>query len=204
MHISWLGQTCVKIQTKNQDQDALIVIDPYKPTTGNFPRSFSPNIVLFCGSSQNSATLSQDPFQIETLGEFELKNIVIYSLPAGQGNKAFKIVSEEMTIVHLGRLTENIANGEMEALLNPDILLIPAGGSPSYITRKIAANLATALEPRIIIPIGYQCDTAPNDKQLNVFISELGLKPENSDKKIIIKKKDLPAEETKLIILEKE
>ena len=81
MHISWMGQTCVKIQTKNDERDATIVINPYKPSTGNFPRSFTPDIALFSTSSKGSVTLSQDPLVIETTGEFELNNIVIYSIP---------------------------------------------------------------------------------------------------------------------------
>ena len=43
----------------------------------------------------------------------------------------------------------------------------------------------------------------PKAKPVSDFIKELGLKPEVTDKKIIIKAKDLPQEETKLYILEK-
>ena len=35
------------------------------------------------------------------------------------------------------------------------------------------------------------------------FMKELGLKPDTIEKKVIIKKKDLPQEEMKLIVLEK-
>jgi hypothetical protein len=35
------------------------------------------------------------------------------------------------------------------------------------------------------------------------FIKELGLKPEITDKKVIVKKKDLPQEDMKLYLLEK-
>ncbi|MEK9132693.1 MAG: MBL fold metallo-hydrolase, partial [Patescibacteria group bacterium] len=75
MHISWLGQTCVKLQTKNLDQDVTILIDAYKPKTGEFPRSFSPDVVLFSDGTDNAATLSQDPFTVNSLGEVEVKNI---------------------------------------------------------------------------------------------------------------------------------
>ncbi len=204
MHISWLGQTCVKLQTKNLDKDAVILINGYKPKTGNFPRSFTPDIALYSSGLDNAATLSQDPFVMNTYGELDIKNVIIYALPNGENNTIFKIKAEDLIIVHLGKITENLENGQLEKIMNPDILLIPAGGKPSYIEQKIAANLITVLEPRIIIPIGIKCDTDPEAKPATIFISEVGLKAENGGNKIIIKKKDLPQEETKLIILEKE
>ncbi|MFH1789584.1 MAG: MBL fold metallo-hydrolase [bacterium] len=204
MHISWLGQTCVKIQTKNINVDSTIVINAYKPKKGSFPRYFSPEIALFSSGMDNTATLSQNPFVISTLGEFEMQGIVIYSLPDDENNRIFKLVSEGMTIVHLGKLNKNIENSRLEKIMNPDILFIPVGGRPNYLERKMAASLATAIEPRIIIPIGFKCDTDPDSKPISMFVDEAGLKPENQTKKIIIKKKDLPADETKLIVLDKE
>ena len=92
----------------------------------------------------------------------------------------------------------------MEKILSPDILFIPVGGGENYLNAKEAAALATALEPRIIIPMAYSCDTDPDAGTITSFIKELGIKPEATEKKVIIKKKDLPQEETKLIVLEKE
>lgn len=204
MHISWLGQTCIKLQTKNLDQEATILIDAYKPKKGDFPRSFSPDIALFSGGRENAATLTQNPFIIDSLGEFELKNIVVYSLPNLENNNIFKINTEGMSIVHLGKLNKNLDNGELEQIMNPDILFIPAGGEPDYLDPKTAAALVTTLEPRIVVPMGYKCDLEPQAQPISKFISEVGLKPENETKKIIIKKKDLPTEETRLIVLDKE
>lgn len=92
----------------------------------------------------------------------------------------------------------------MEKILSPDILFIPVGGGANYLGAKEAAALATALEPRVIIPMAYHCDTDPDAAPVTAFVKELGLKPEATEKKVIIKKKDLPQEETKLIVLEKE
>jgi len=204
MHINWMGQTCIKLQTKNYDNGAVILFDGYKPAKGNFPRSFTPDIAIFSSGTKNIATLSQNPFIVDTLGEFELKNIVIHSLPGKKGNNISKIIAEGMTIVHLGKLQQTLENGELEKILNPDILFVPVGGEPTYLNIKATVALITALEPRIIIPTGYKCDTEQGAKPISDFISEIGLKPETESKKIIIKKKDLPVEETKLIIVDKD
>ena len=204
MHISWLGQTCVKLQTKNLDQDVTILIDAYKPKTGEFPRSFSPDVVLFSDGTDNAATLSQDPFMVNSLGEVEVKNIMIYDIPGPEGSVIYKLNGEGLTLVHLGRLKKTLDNAEMEKILSPDILFIPVGGGSNYLNAKEAAALATALEPRVIIPMAYHCDTDPDAAPITVFIKELGIKPEATEKKVVIKKKDLPQEKTKLIVLEKE
>ena len=204
MHISWLGQTCIKLQTKNLDKDVTIVLDAYKPKKGEFPRSFSPDVALFSAGTDNAATLSQNPFILNSLGEVEVKNIMIYALPDSEGNIIYKLNGEGMTLVHLGKLKKTLSNAEMEKILSPDILFIPVGGGANYLDAKAAAALATALEPRIIIPLAHKCDTDPDAAPISAFIKELGLKPEITEKKVIIKKKDLPQEETKLIILEKE
>ena len=204
MHISWLGQTCIKLQTKNLDKDVTIILDAYKPKTGEFQRSFSPDVALFSAGQENAATLSQDPFVVNSLGEVEIKNVMIYAVPGPEGSIIYKLNGEGLTLVHLGRLKKTLDNAEMEKILNPDILFIPVGGGSNYLSAKEAAALATALEPRIIVPLAYHCDTDPNAAPITAFIKELGIKPEATEKKVIIKKKDLPQEETKLIVLEKE
>jgi L-ascorbate metabolism protein UlaG (beta-lactamase superfamily) len=207
MHINWLGQTCVKLQSKNtKDEDVVILIDPYRPSFGEFPRSFSPNIVLYSKGEDGSATMSQGPFAVQTLGEVELKDTMIYALPGPEGTNdiVFKIISEGLTIAHLGRLSKKLNTETIAKLGSPDILFIPVGGEKSgTLDAEDAAATVTALEPRIIIPVAYRCDTDPKAADVNDFIKTLGLKPEATDKKFIIKKKDLPQEETKLYILEK-
>lgn len=129
---------------------------------------------------------------------------MIYAVPGPEGSVIYKLNGEGLTLVHLGKLKKPLDNAEMEKILSPDILFIPVGGGANYLDPKTAAALATALEPRIIIPMAYSCDTDPDAAPVTAFIKELGLKPEAKEKKVIIKKKDLPQEETKLIILEKE
>lgn len=202
MHLNWLGQTCVKLQTKNLDEDVVILIDPYRPQKGDFPRSFSPQIALFSRGAEGGATLSQNPFVLDTLGECEVKNVVIYAVPAAD-SVVFKVNAEGLNVVHLGRLNKKVEAEVLEKVGTPDILFVPVGDGKEYLNPEDAAALVTALEPRIVIPMAYRCDTDPGAQPVEAFIKEMGLKPEMTDKKFIIKQKDLPQEETKLMILEK-
>ena len=202
MHISWLGQTCVRLQTKNLDEDITVIIDGYKPKTGDFPRSFTPQIALYSHGEDDTTTVSQDPFIISTSGECEVKGVMCYGYPCKDG-QIFKINSENLNLIHLGKITKKLEPEILEKLGTPDILFIPIGGGPNYLSITDAVDVITSIGPRIVIPIAYQCDNDPKASTLSDFIKVYGVKPDVTDKKIIIKKKDLPAEDTKLMVLEK-
>lgn len=201
MHISWIGQTCVRLQTKNGDEDITVVIDGYKPEVGDFPRSFSPQIALYSHGEEDTTTLSQEPFIFSSSGECEVKGVMCYSFPTADG-QVFKINSENINLIHLGKITKKLSNEVLEKLGTPDVLFIPVGGGKEYLSAADAAEMVTAMEPRIVIPMAYQCDTDPKAGTLSDFVKVLGIKPDVTDKKIILKKKDLPTE-TKLMVLEK-
>ncbi len=201
MHISWIGQTCVRLQTKNGDEDITVIIDGYKPAVGDFPRSFSPQIALYSHGEEDTTTLSQEPFIFSSSGECEVKGVMCYSFPTADG-QVFKINSENMNLVHLGKITKKLSNEVLEKLGTPDVLFIPVGGGKEYLSAADAAEMVTAMEPRIVIPMAYQCDTDPKAGALSDFVKVLGLKADVTDKKIILKKKDLPTE-TKFMVLEK-
>lgn len=204
MHISWLGQTAIRLQTKYLDEDVTIVIDAYKPAAGEFPRSLSPTIALFSNGLEGSVvSLAQKPFVLDTLGECEIKEVMITSSPGEDGGLIFKINAEQMNLVHLGRLHKKPDMAELEKIGAIDILFIPVGGGTDYLSAEDAGAIVTELEPRLIIPMAYHCDSDPKAKPVAEFIKELGLKPDTTDKKVIIKKKDLSAEDMKLVVLEK-
>jgi len=203
MHISWLGQTCIKLQTKNSNEETTIIFDPYRPSEGDFPRSLSGDIVLFSNGENNTITISGNPFTISSLGEFDIKNNIITTWPGVDGSIIYKVTSENLQVVHLGKINKKISPESLEGIGKVDVLLIPVGGKPNYLTIEEAVECVSEIEPRIIIPIAYASDNDPKNEPVENFIKKIGLKPEVTDKKIIIKSKDLPTDDAKLMILEK-
>lgn len=204
MHISWLGNTAVKIQVKPADKDVTIVIDPYKPEKGSFPRSLAPDIGLYTRGEKNSVILSGNPFVLATPGECETKGVLI---TAAQGEKAenikIRLDAEQMSVGHLGLANKQLTEKELEVLADVDILLIPVGGENCY-DAQTAAKAATAIEPKVIIPIAFKSDNDPKAKPAEDFLKEMGIANTTPEKKFIIKKKNLPAEETQVVVLSKE
>lgn len=203
MHISWLGGTTIKIQAKPFDTDVTIVLDPYKPLTGEFPRSLAPDIAIFTHGQDGAITLSGAPFIMENPGECETKGVLIAAASHTAPDMiVVRFDAEEISLGHLG-LTSTPPTGEaLEVLSGVDILFVPVG-SKSAMTADVAAKVVASIEPRIVIPIAMQSDNDPKAESATAFLREMGANPE-PQKKIIIKQKDLPQEETVVYLLEKE
>lgn len=204
MHFSWLGGTAVKIQAKPLDQEVVLIIDPYKPAAGAFPRNLSPDIGLYSRGEADSITLSGQPFILSTPGECETKGVLITAAPGHTAEALIlRIDAEDLSIGHLGRINSPLNDAQLEVLSEVDVLFVPFGGEGCYDAEE-AAKAVSAIEPRIVIPIGFQSDNDPQAAPVNQFLKEMGATNGQPEKKVIIKKKDLPTEETRVIILAKE
>ena len=204
MHISWLGTTAIKIQTKPFDNDVTILIDPYKPKTGTFPRSLSADIALYTRGIQGSITVSGNPFTLETTGEVETHGVLVTAIRGEHaGHTMLRIDTEKMSIGHLGLRDTQMTNAQLEMLAGVDILFLPVGDMGCFGARS-AVKAIQSIEPRIVIPMAYKSDNDPDAKTLDGFIKEVGVTPREEEKKVIIKKKDLPQEEMHVIVVSKE
>lgn len=204
MHFSWLGGTSVKIQIKPKNNDVVIVVNPYKPVKGSFPKSLSPDIAIFTNGEKDSITLSGNPFILSTPGEIEVKDVLISSAQGnGLDETLLRIDTEGISVAHLGITNKPLTEKQLEIVGGVDILLLPVGGGKMFNAEQ-ALNALNEIEPRIVIPIGQKSDNDTDAKDVSEFIKEFGLQPKATESKIIIKKKDLPQEETELYVLTKD
>ena len=184
MHISWLGNTAVKIQVKPFDKDVTIVIDPYKPEKGSFPRSLTPDIGLYTKGEKDSITLSGDPFVLDTPGECETKGVLITTVQSEKAEDIkIRLDAEQMSVGHLGLANKQLTEKELEVLADVDILLIPVGGDDCY-DAQTAAKAATSIEPKIIIPIAFKSDNNTNARPVEDFLKEMGVASTAPEKKL--------------------
>ena len=217
MYITWLGHSCFKIQTKPQkDSDEITVItDPYDRATGlRLPRTTAQIVTVSHSHHDHNFIdgVSGEPFVINQVGEYEVRQIFIYGLASfhdkNQGqdlgkNIIYKIQSEGLTIAHLGDLGHPLDNGLLEKLEGTDILFVPVGGEAT-LSGKQAAEIVAQIEPRIVIPMHYKIpgltiklDTADG------FLREMGASKKEVQEKLKITQKDLPAEKTQVVLLAK-
>ncbi|NMB48433.1 MBL fold metallo-hydrolase [Candidatus Kuenenbacteria bacterium] len=219
MQIQWLGQSCFKIQVKSPLGETTIITDPYTEDCGlKLPR-LTADIVTVSHEHKDHSDLSkikgaeenQNPFVIKGPGEYEIKNVFVRGLPSSHDNEAGKklghniiyvINAEGITLVHLGDLGQKeLSPEQLEFIEEADILLAPVGGKYT-INGSEAANLVSQIEPRIVIPMHYKIPGLKIDLDTaDKFIKEMGNHKEEMDK-LKITKKDLPQEDTRLILLQ--
>ena len=204
MHISWLGNTTVKIQTNPFDKDVVVVVDPYKPTAGTFPRSLAPDIGLYTKGEKGSITLSGNPFILFNPGEIENKGVLVTAVQGHEKNQVmFRIDAEQVSVGHLGSAKKSLTDSQLEILSGVDILIVPVGNDEVY-DAEAAVKTINTIEPRVVIPCAFKSDNNPKAKPISDFLKEMGVGNIEAEKKAIIKKKDLPQEETQVIVLSKE
>lgn len=211
MNISWYGHRCIRIETKAGS----VLVDPFDPKqTGLRGPSIKDDLVLLSEAAPVPAVLERindNALVIRGPGEYEKNGIAVLGIQAYQDSQqgaelglcaVYVIVAEELTVCHLGALgQETLTDEQLEAIGDPDILIIPAGGQ-SALDPKAAAALVNTVEPKVVIPVQQAVQGASYDAQkVERFIKELGLPPQTVDT-YRITKKQLPMDKTELIVLQ--
>jgi L-ascorbate metabolism protein UlaG (beta-lactamase superfamily) len=201
MNITWYGHRCVRLESK----EGSVLIDPYDPkAVGLRGPAAKDDIVLMSAYEQPKAVLERftdGAFLVRGPGEYEKKGIAVRGVQAAQDSQGgkelglstvFAVSAEDLRVAHLGALGQDkLTDEQLEAIGEPDILIIPVGGQ-SALDAKAAAALATQIEPKVIIPVGAEKPDA--------FIKELGLPVEKAES-LRIQKKQLPIDRTMLVVL---
>ncbi|MBU4480744.1 MBL fold metallo-hydrolase [Patescibacteria group bacterium] len=215
MTIIWRGQSCFQITaSRNKGEQVSIVIDSFSEEIGLRLPKLEADIALVTHSHSdhnNIKAISGTPFLIEGPGEYEIKNVFIQGIASfhdsSQGkergeNTIYTIETEEMRLCHLGDLGQNeLTEEQLEKIGEIDILIIPVGGVCT-IAGKEAIKIMSQIEPKITIPMHY---SLPKLKikldELAQFLKPLGIKSIVPVNKLSLKKKDIPTEEAKIIVL---
>ncbi len=142
-------------------------------------------------------------------------------------NTIYTIKAEEMRLCHLGDLGQNeLTEEQLEKIGEIDILMLPVGGVCT-IAGKEAIKIMSQIEPKITIPMHYQIPKLtlqqvqafgsetqarrgyPEQGRrikikldgLDKFLKPLGIKAIEPMNKLSIKKKEISAEEAKIVVL---
>ncbi len=207
MNIVFRGQSFFEIQTK----EANIAIDPFSDKLGLKSSKTQADILLISHDHpfhNNTKAIIGDPFIINDLGEYEIKGVFIKGIQAFHGENQgvitmFKIEVEGIKICHLSDINQKeLTEEQMEEVGEVDILMVPVGGHDT-LNAKSAKDIISQIEPRVVIPMHYKL---PNLKieldDLDSFFKQMGQEKTVAEKKFKATLGSLPAEETKIVVLE--
>jgi L-ascorbate metabolism protein UlaG (beta-lactamase superfamily) len=205
MIITYFGKQFFKIQKG----DLVLAFNPVsKGSKTDINSRFGADIALITANHPDYNGVEQlvyserSPFTITGPGDYEVKEIFIKGLLSDAViggkkyiNTIYTLSVDDISIAFLGTLSNpDLAKEAKEAVGSPDILFIPVGGD-GLLDPKSSAKLASALEPKMVIPMDYEANT------LKAFLKESGEEKAETLDKLTIKAKDLAGKEGEVVIL---
>ena len=215
MQIIWYGQSCFEIiTTPAKNSQVRIVIDPFSEEIGLKAPKLEADILLVTHNHHdhnNVKAVSGSPFLISGPGEYEIKNIFIQGIASWHDNSRgqergentiYIIETEDLKLCHLADLGQKeLFEEQLEKIGEVDILMIPIGGTYTISARE-ALKIMSQIEPKITIPMHYQVPKLKLKLDgIDKFLKSLGIKSIAPLSKLTVKKKDIPAEEAKIVVL---
>ena len=97
-------------------------------------------------------------------GEYEVSGILIRAIRTSRasnddasnlGGMAYAVAIDGVSICHLGHLSRALTTAEVSEIGEADVVLMPVGGEET-LAPNLAAQVATQLGPKIIIPMLWQ------------------------------------------------
>ena len=211
MVITHHGGQCFKVTLG----DLTIVFDPIAKGATLPSVRFGADIALVSRNHPNMNGVDEVtygdkvPFAITGPGEYERAGIVVrgflsksaYGLSKGQTeaiNTIYSVELEDMTLVHLGALSDiDISHEARETLDEIDVLFVPVGGD-GVLSSEEAHKIAVTLEPKIIVPMHWS--GVGEAKSLEAFLKSSGEAGQKMDK-LTLKKKDLAGHEGSILVI---
>ena len=108
--------------------------------------------------------------------------------------------AEEMRFAHLGGLGQPPTTKQSEALAGVDIVIVPIA-LPGGLEPEAAARVARALEPKMVIPVGYTPDSTGESAELKTFLEAMGAEPEEAVSRLTVNRRNL-GETRRVVLLE--
>ena len=213
MEIQYLGHSSFLIKTNK----IKIVCDPFKSKDERlglkYPTGISAEIVTVSHNHYDHNcvdSIKGNPYIINEPGEFEIKGVNIFGIKTFHdqnsgldrgNNTVYVFESEELSICHLGDLGHVLSTEQVNELNDVDILLIPVGGKYT-IDAKMAAEVVSKVDPKIIIPMHYSFGKIKLELDtVDTFIKEMGIDNIETTEKLVIKGRDTLPEEMQIVKL---
>ncbi len=205
MEIKWFGHSCFRITERGL---ASVVTDPYDHKQAGYSAlKLKANVVTIsqdkAGHNYTKAVSGKD-WEIRGPGEYEIGGVFITAI-ATKENGSSNLISifdyGDVTVAHLGNISDVPKRSELEAFGSVNIALVPVGGGNSLNASK-AAEVISLIEPGLVIPMHYQTSNGGKDLDtLNRFLQEMGLSSsESAEESLKVSKSSIP-EESRVAVL---
>ena len=204
MEIHWLGHSCFRLRGR----DATIITDPYGRALGLNPGRQSADVVTISHESPNhdaAGGVSGHPRVIRGPGEYEVRGAMIVGIAtpgerlrdgAFGRNTAYSITLDDVQVCHLGDLARTLNATQIEALKDPDVLLVPVGGGCTIGSAEVA-EVVSQLEPKIVVPMHYgMSGISVGLEPIERFCREMAVEDVRYQPRLSLTRSSVPSETT--------
>jgi L-ascorbate metabolism protein UlaG (beta-lactamase superfamily) len=209
VELTWLGHSCFRIKGR----DVTVLTDPYASSLGlTLGRQAAEIVTISHDSPHHSAVaaVGGSPRVLRGPGEYEIGGVMISGvatpgekLPDGKHgrNTAFAIVIDDLTVCHLGDLGKTLSAEQIETLKDPDVLLVPIGGSCTLAPAEVT-EVVSQLEPKLVVPMHYALPGVNLQLEpLERFCREMAIEEVHTQPKLTLTRSGVP-DDTTVVVLE--
>lgn len=208
MDIHWFGHSCFRIREKG----VTVVTDPHPEDLGYARPRVRADIVTVSHAHRGHSSVKGfrgAPRVVTCPGEYEIGGVFITGVPtfhdAEEGkeqgqNVAFLFDFDGLTVCHLGDLGHVLAQNQVEALNQVNVLLIPVGGNAT-ITAVEAAKVVSLIEPNVLVPMHYKTPaTSRRLDSVGRFLTEMGADDVQPQEMLRLSSSSLPGDTTVVLL----
>lgn len=202
MDLTWLGHACFRARGR----EGIVLTDPPDPKSGHAIPKTEAHLVTMSHDHPGHGSLKSvggSPVVLQGPGEYEVQEILVTGIRtfhddekgALRGtNTVFAIRLDELVLCHLGDLGHVLSAVELEKLGEVDICLLPIAGADTNLSAAMAAEIVHQLEPKVVVPMGYDPDNTTKDTPFRRLLHELGVKELTPLPKLSVSRSSLPGE----------
>jgi len=200
--LTWLGHACFRLRGK----EGIVLTDPPDPSSGHAIPKTEAHLVTMSHLHPGHASLRSvggEPVVLSGPGEYEVQEILVTGLGtyhdeekgAVRGsNTVFTIRVDEIVACHLGDLGHVLSATDLERLGAVDVCLLPISGADTNLSAAMAAEIVHQLEPKVVVPMGYDPAAKKKDAPYDRLLHELGVKELVPVPKLSVTRASLPSE----------
>ncbi len=201
MVIQYFGLGMVKVSLG----DEVLCFAPISKTGSIKGPSFGSNVAFVPVKDKNFDGVEQvtygskEPFVVDGPGEYEINGTFVRGIASVAAfdkiNTIYSVLYDDVRMVHLGAHNESTLTAEAKEIIGDvDVLFVPCYGE-SVLDAAGAYKVASALNPKIIIPLYQGAET----NALSKFFKESGEDAVKPIDKLVLKKKDVEGKDGEIV-----
>ena len=214
MELTYYGHSCFSLKTKA----GTVLFDPYESgTLGLTLPKLEADIV--CVSHDHAdhnavSAIGGNPLVLDWPGEFEKNDIRVrgfytfHDKAQGAergGNIMFEVSWNGIHLLHAGDLGDMPSAEVLSEVDTTHVLMVPVGGHFT-INAEEAIKLIKKIQPSIVIPMHYKSEkhtgvVAEKLADVSEFLKHMGADDAQEVEKLVLKKEELNAETTRVVLM---